>query len=356
VKPQRVVYVLKIFPKISETFIASELAELRRRGIELRIFSLLPPSDALRHAWIAEAGLNELVSYEPATFLGLARNFQPQLFHAHFATESTATARTLAAELAIPFTFTAHGYDIHRKPPADFSARATAAARVITVSQANAAFIEKNFSVPASHIRVIACGVDLARFQPGNEPAMESEPPWVVCVARQVVVKNLRLLLHSCARLRDEGISFRCALIGDGPCRAELERLRVELGLQNILEMPGSADQTEVRAWWGRAAVGVLTSDNEGMPLSLMEAAACGVPVVATAVGGIPELVEDGVTGLLAGAGDVAEVAFRLGCLLKDPALRRRMGVAARKRAEQLFSLERQVDQLLGLWSEMVDR
>jgi glycosyltransferase involved in cell wall biosynthesis len=352
--PRRIAYVLKIFPKLSETFISGELAELRRRGIELRILSLLPPREELRHDVIAQAGLEELVSYEPNEFPGIVKRFRPELIHAHFATESTAMARELAMPYRIPFTFTAHGYDIFRKPPLDFRARAAAAGAVITVSRANAAYMHETFGVPRSRIHVISCGIDTARFCPKPARRPPGRAPLIVCVARHVVVKNLGLLLRSCARLRDIGRQFRCVLVGDGPCRGELEAARAQLGLEGIVDMPGAAEQAEVLKWWQRAAIGVLTSDNEGMPVSLMEAAACGVPVVATTVGGVPELVEDGVTGLLARAGDADAVASALARLLQHGQLRAQMSAAARRRAEQSFSVTRQVDRLLDLWSKII--
>src|SRR5215831_17503665 len=101
--PRRIAYVLKIFPKLSETFIAGELAELRRRGVEVRILSLLPPRNELRHDFIGSANLEQLTSYDIDKFPALLREFQPQLLHAHFATESTATARILAVEQGIPY-------------------------------------------------------------------------------------------------------------------------------------------------------------------------------------------------------------------------------------------------------------
>src|SRR5256886_14796807 len=104
------------------------------------------------------------------------------------------------------------------------------------------------------------------------------------------------LLLEACAILRAWGVEFRCAIVGDGPCRDELETARARLGLAQAVELVGAAEQAEVLAWWRKAAAAVLPSDSEGMPVSLMEAAACGVPAVATAVGGIPGLIEDGVT------------------------------------------------------------
>src|SRR5438094_979005 len=325
-KIQRLAYVLQIFPKLSETFIAGELAELRRRGVEVRILSLLPPRAEVQHDIVHRAGLAELTTYDVDAFPSVVRAFRPQLLHAHFATDATAKARELAARCELPFTFTAHGYDIHRKPPPDFRERALAARAVVTVSEANKAYLARTFGVPEARVRVIPCGVDTERFCPairsrrrpsaptevGSDGGPRSPTPagpeaWVVCVARQVKVKNLRLLLDACAELRRRRVAFRCVMIGDGPLHGELKAKRAELGLDNVVAMPGAAEQGEVLQWWLRAAVGVLTSEHEGMPVSLMEAAACGVPVVATRVGGVPELVRDGETGLLAPAGDAAD-------------------------------------------------
>ena len=353
--PSRITYVLKIFPKLSETFIAGELAELRRRGVELQILSLLPPREERQHEFIARAGLERLACYEPGRFPDAVAAFRPQLLHAHFATEAAAVARDLAASHRLPFTFTAHGYDIFRKPPPDFGARAAAAAAVITVSQANAAYIQHAFGVSRSRLRVVGSGVDTDLFRPGNGAVAKVEAPWVVCVARHVAVKNLPLLLRGCARLRDWKVDFRCALVGDGPCRGELESLRAALGLEPLVQMPGAAEQLEVLRWWQRAAIGVLSSDHEGLPVSLMEAAACGVPVVATAVGGVPELVLDGLTGLLTPGGDAEALALEVKRLLEDRDLRHRMGRAARQRAEEHFCLARQVGHLLELWSQILD-
>ena len=350
--PRRVAYVLRVFPKISETFIASELADLRRRGVEVRILSLRPPAEALRHALVEDAGLTERTLYDPEEFPRRLREFRPEILHAHFATEATTTTWRLARDLGVPFTFTAHGYDVYRRPPPDFRARALAAAAVVTVSVANARYIAETFGVPAPHIHVISCGVDTDRFRP-NGP--RPEPPHIVCVARLAPVKNLGLLLSACAILRTRGRRFRCVLVGDGRCREQLETERARLGLTEVVELVGAAEQLDVLAWWRRATVAVLTSESEGMPLSLMEAAACGVPAIATAVGGVPELIEDGVTGFLTSRGDAEQLAAALERVLGDADLARRLGAAARRRAEERFTLARQVDRLLALWSGVVD-
>jgi colanic acid/amylovoran biosynthesis glycosyltransferase len=353
-KPRRIAYVLNIFPKISETFIAGELAELRGRGVELRILSLLPPREEPRHEIIRRAELDHLVEYDVSRFRESLSRCKPDLLHAHFAKEATEIARELSSEFRIPFTFTAHGYDIHRKPPPDFTERAAAAKAVITVSHANALHIHNAFHVPRSHVHVIPCGVDTGFFQPSNI-AVRSQPPLIVCVARHVPVKNLGLLLKCCALLKGRGIDFRCVLIGDGPLRNDLEEQRSHYSLERNVDLRGAANHTEVLRWWQRADIGVLTSDNEGMPVSLMEAAACGVPVVATRVGGVPELVLEGVTGLLSPAADANAFAEALQLLLQNPEMRRRLGSAARERAEQEFSVTRQVDCLLALWTRVLN-
>jgi colanic acid/amylovoran biosynthesis glycosyltransferase len=351
--PHRVAYVVNRFPKLSETFIAGELAELRRRGVEVRILSLRPPDDERRHEIVARAGLAERTVYDPRQFSSVLKKFRPEMLHAHFATEPTAAARGLATELGVPFTFTAHGYDVYRRPPADFADRADAAGALVTVSEANARYIAETFVVPMARIRVIPCGVDMAHFRP--QPR-RTEPPNIVCVARLRPVKNLGLLLEACASLQARGLAFRCVLVGDGPIRDELEATRTRLGLTQLVELVGAAEQTEVLAWWQRAAVAVLTSESEGMPVCLMEAAACGVPAVATAVGGIPELVEDGVTGLLVLPGDARALAEALERLLRDREFRARLGAAARRRAEERCSVVHQVDRLLALWTEVLHR
>ena len=348
---RRVAYVVNTFPKLSESFIANELAELRRRGVEVLILSLRPPVEALRHEIVSEASLAERTVYKRASFVAALRAFAPELLHAHFATEPTAVACELAAELRVPFTFTAHGYDIYRKPPQDFAARAALASAVVTVAGANLQRIVERFGVPATHLRVIPCGVDTARLRPNGERA---SPPWIVCVARLAPVKNHGLLLEACAALRARGLEFRCLLVGEGRTREELQAARARLGLEAEVDLVGAATQRRVVSLWRRAAVAALSSSSEGMPVSLMEAAACGVPAVATSVGGVPELVEDGVTGLLVPPGDAAALAAALERLLRDPALAARLGAAARRKVEERFSLVGQVDQLLSLWAEVL--
>src|SRR5690242_2527855 len=102
--PRRHAYVINVFPKPSETFLVGELAELRRRGVELLILSLRKPVETLRHEWVSSAGLDQIAHYEHEQFPKLLQQFQPELIHAHFATEPTAAAREFSELLKVPFT------------------------------------------------------------------------------------------------------------------------------------------------------------------------------------------------------------------------------------------------------------
>jgi len=348
-----VAYVVNMFPKLSETFIANEIAELVRRGVTCRALSLKTPTETLRHPVVRTLPLDEMVFFDEAAFRRSLAAAPPDVIHAHFATEPTRVARAIARDLDLPYTFTAHGYDVYRRPPADLAARVREAAAVVTVSDANADHLVEACGADRARLHVLPCGVDLDRFVPAPSRV---EPALIVCVARLRPVKNLGVLLQACRLLKDRGLAVRTVVIGEGPSLAELETLRATLDLVQEVSFEGAQDQAAVCAWWQRATVGVLTSESEGMPVSLMEAAACGVPAVAPAVGGIPELIAHGETGFVTAPNDATAIADGLARILTAPDLRARMSGAARQRAEARFSAARQVDTLLSLWAPLARR
>lgn len=348
--PRTVAYVVNMFPKVSETFIASEVAGLVQRGVGVRILSLKAPSETLRHPIVETFGLERLASYDIEAFRQSLHADPPDLVHAHFATEPTRIGQALADELGCPFAFTAHAYDFYRKPAADLPVRLQKADAVVTVSEANADYLVTHFQAPRTRLHVLPCGVDLDVFRPRPE---RREPGLIVCVARLRPHKNVPLLLAACRQLRDRGVACRLVVIGEGPDRDELEATRDRLGLTDTVTFVGALGQDQVCDWWQRASVAVLPSRSEGMPVSLMEAAACGVPAVATAVGGVAELVEHGVTGVVTPSDDAEALADGLEDVLRLDWIRERMSLAARLRAEARFGSTRQVDALLAIWSAL---
>lgn len=349
---KRIAYVVNVFPKFSETFIANEIVEVQRRGIEVRILSRRRPQETMRHAVVTDHRLEEITCYGEEAFAPTLRAFRPQLIHAHFATRATDTARRLAREANLSYSFTAHRYDIYDRPPTDFAARCREAGAVITVADANADYMVQQLGATRENLSVIPCGVDTEQFAPVARPP--DSPPLLVCVARLHPVKCLPVLLHACARLVDRNVAFRCVVIGEGDARRQIETVRQQLGLERVVELLGAQSQAQVREWWQRAAIGVLSSRSEGMPVSFMEAMASGVPVVGPSVGGIPEMINHGHSGLVVAPNSPAALAAALESLLRDSTLRERMGIAARASALERFSVTAQIDQLQSVWQRIL--
>ena len=152
-------------------------------------------------------------------------------------------------------------------------------------------------------LHVVHCGVDTDMFRPAPAPAPALAPGGgpirLVTVGRMVPIKGYTLLLRACRRLLDEGLDLRLEMVGDGPLRSELEALASTLNLERHVSFAGPVGQDRIAAHYAQADVLVISSFMEGVPVVAMEAMAVGLPIVATRVGGIPELVEDGVSGML---------------------------------------------------------
>jgi glycosyltransferase involved in cell wall biosynthesis len=159
------------------------------------------------------------------------------------------------------------------------------------------------------------------------------------------------LLVQACAQLRDEGLDFALTLVGDGPDRDRIERLIADRQLGGVIELTGALNQTAVRAELARADGFVLPSLAEGIPVVLMEAMSSGVPCLTTPVNGIPELVAHEQTGLLAAPGDLDSLTAQLRRLITAPDLRRRLAQAAQRKVLADFDLNRNVQQLSGIFS-----
>lgn len=198
--------------------------------------------------------------------------------------------------------------------------------------------------------RVIPNAVDVARFTATPQPV----PGRILWVGRFAAPKRPDLALRALKVARERAPHAELHLVGDGVDRPELERLAGELRLGEAVRFLGTRD--DVAALLTTAACVVLASDYEGCPLSVIEAMAARVPVVATAVGGVSELVEDGRSGVLTPAGDAEALGTALAVVLTDPARARAHGEAGRVAVEERFSLEVMVDRLAALYDEAATR
>jgi glycosyltransferase involved in cell wall biosynthesis len=254
--------------------------------------------------------------------------------HAHFAHDPALVALLARRLTGSTFSFTAHARDLYQIPVAALRGRLREASAVVTCCRANLEHIVGVAGGIGPPVELIYHGVDLERFRPaGVRP--ERPVPLVVSVGRLVEKKGFDDLLRALALLVERGVEFGCEIYGDGPCRDRLEALRDTLGLGEVVRFLGQRTQVELLRVYREADVFALTprltedGDRDGVPNVLVEAMACGIPVVSTAVGGVAELVDHGHDGLLATAGDSAAIAAHLTTLLGDTRLRRRLGDAA---------------------------
>jgi len=376
-------YVVKRYPRYSETFIVNEILAHEAAGVELEIFSVLPPEDGhfqdvisrvrapvtylpskglkvaefwsvLEQAgeifpdgWLSlEAARGEDVRYvyQAVVLAREARLRAISHLHAHFATAATTVARLAARFAGLPYTFTAHAKDIFHESvrPADLRRKLADAAVAVTVSDYNIAYLRESYGAAARHVRRIYNGLDLERF-PYRSP--RERPLRIVGVGRLVEKKGFVDLIEACAILADEGRRFTCRIVGAGEQEVELRARIAGLGLEDRVELLGPRPQSElVRLVQGAAVLAapcVVGADGnrDGLPTVLLEAMALGTPCVSTDVTGIPEVIRDRETGLMVPQRDPAALAGSIGRLLEEPDLRVRLADRARRLVEEKFDV-----------------
>lgn len=380
----RVGYVLKMYPRLSETFVVNEIAAVEACGLPVEVFSLRAPVDGRFHAslsrvratvtWVqrpiklADAwpllrdasarlpglagALEDLLDEEPSDAVqavevaDLAVRREVTHLHAHFGTLAATVARLASRLTGIPYSFTAHAKDVYvpTERPDVLRRNLAGAARVVTVSDYNVAHLEREHGLGSSVARIYN-GLDLDEFPFAGS---QGRLPRVVAVGRLVEKKGFSDLLEAMALLRAQGRPVPLDLVGSGPLEDDLRRQVARLGLTDLVRWYGPLTQDEVRAAVRRAAVlaapCVVAADGnrDGLPTVVLEAMALGTPVVSTPVTGIPEAVRDGVTGLLVPQRSPAELAAALRRLLDDAELGDRLARRARALVEVQFDSTRQ--------------
>jgi glycosyltransferase involved in cell wall biosynthesis len=284
--------------------------------------------------------------------------------HAHFANEPTFVALLASRLLDVPFSFTAHAKDIYAKGPGDavLAEQVAAAAFAVTVCEANRRHFNGLLGPAAAKVRTLFNGVDLERLRPAAAPRpANGSQRRLLCVARLVEKKGVDLLLRAVAQLRDRGLRPSCTVIGEGPDREALERLRGELGLDEAVDLPGCLPHEAVTAQMVSSDLFVLpcrvtaNGDRDALPTVLLEAMACGLACLSTPVGGVAEIIEHRRTGLLLPTENPWALAAAIEDLLSQPTRARAYGRAGRRRAEELFDRRRNVARLQG-WMEEAAR
>lgn len=397
----KVAYVMSRFPKLTETFVLNEIRTVERLGVQTEIYPLLREEQAVVHEeaapLVARAHFQPMLSMpvvmanvetlvtRPAAYLSLwaevlrktwgspnfffgaigilpkcvwmAREMQSDgisHLHAHFANHPAVAALVVHRLTGIPYSFTAHGSDLHvdrRMLPE----KVESAAFVVAISSYNKSMIvEECLGKHADKVHVVHCGVDPEWFGQRRSPVQRSRFEFV-CVASFEPVKGHTHLISACERLLTRGVDFTCHLIGDGPRRKEIERQIERSGIKDVVVLHGARTRREVARLVARSDAAVLASaptrsgKREGIPVALMEAMSAGLPVVASRTGGIPELVNHEQNGFLVTPGDPVQLADALERLALDPAARERMGRAGRETILREFDQEQCATHLVGL-------
>lgn len=399
----RIAYMTGVYPRATDTFIQREVAALRAQGVHVETFSLRPPADkeivgpeqraerestfyvqpprlvtivkahaamlfgapgrylsALRTALFVRApGLKSLV-WQSAYFVEAGvvahrmRRSALVHLHNHFSNSSCSVAILVAEMGGTSFSFTMHG-------PAEFyepkywrvdekirRAKFVACISHFARSQAMVFAAQEHWD----KLHVVHCGVSPQQFAPASHTGRGSR---LLFVGRLAAVKGLPILLDAVARLAKDRPDVKLVVAGDGPDRATLEAQAAKLGVSARVEFRGYQSQAQVRDLLGRTDVFVMASFAEGVPVVLMEAMAAGVPVVATQIAGVPELVEDGVSGFLVPPGESHQLAEKAGMLLDDADLRNRFGAAGRAKVEREFDIATEADRLCRIMTAALE-
>ncbi|MGW1444420.1 glycosyltransferase family 4 protein [Serratia rhizosphaerae] len=380
-------YVLKTYPKLSETFISTEILAREAAGETLDIFSLRTPDEALIHDAVRRVKAPVCYPIRPQTadaLWALLRQAQQQLpvlnsllpvlfsqpmevaaqacaiacqvrahkidhLHAHFATVSADTA-ALAARLAgVPFSVTAHAKDLFHQSVSHTHLRQlfSQAHHVVAISDYNARWLETRLSAADPHggfrIRRIYNGLDLKTFTFQAPSALPDASPRFIAVGRLVPKKGFATLIDAAGLLRDRGVGFQVDIIGSGVEQARLQAQIMRLGLAQQVALRGALPQEQVipllRQATAFAAPCVVAEDGnaDGLPTVLLEAMALGIPCIATDVTGIPEAIRHEETGLLVRQHDAEALAEAMLRLARDRALSCRLADAGRSLIERNF-------------------
>ncbi len=386
-----IAYLFSRYPVVSQTFCDSEMLALEKSGVSLSVGSINAPPNSFRHGRLATLRAEAFYPPPPGVLESLkaeavgdgswaplatlvarhdrvygegfkaetrARNalYFARLFrrkgvdhvHVHFANRATHTALFMKA-LGLPFSFTAHAQDfmVDLGNDALLAEMCREAEFVVAVSDFSRELLRARCPDSAEKIHRVYNGIEPADF-PAARMRREGEPLRIIAIGRLIEFKGFHHLVEACGLLGKKGIAFECVVIGEGPWRGALEKMAASEGVAESLRFAGVLGQEAVKAELARSDVFCLPSivDSKGasdiLPTVIMEAMACGLPVVSTTLAGIPEMVEHAKTGLLVEPGEVGEVgplADALAEIAADPERAARFGANGKVRAGEIFSL-----------------
>jgi len=334
----------------------------QERGLDLRRFRYAPTAlERVGYRGASERVLQPLtLALAPLYLFAFRRaarravaELRPAVVHAHW----WFPAGWVASGLGAPYLVTSHGSDVRlfdrggwwRRTGRRVLARA---ATVTTASRFLAGDLERHAGLLARPIMVTPMPLDVTRFEAGRATP-KAVPPRILFAGNLVPSKGVDVLIRALAVLKARGVSCRVKILGEGTARASLEQLAAQAGIGADIEWSPFLPQDRMPAEYGASTITVLPSRGqaEGLGLTLVEALLAGCAVVGTPAGGIPEVVQDGVTGLIARDGDAADLAEKLARLLSDADLRERLTQAGRRMALATYATEPAARRFLDLYN-----
>lgn len=396
-----ILYVLDLFPKLSETFILNEIVELTKRGVNIQILALRNPHEKLINEDILKYKLLNKTSYLqlPAllklkltygfsrvfysNILNSIRNNQGKttyknliklsyistnysnvdLVHAHFATQAAVTGMQISKIINKPFTFTAHAYEI-------FNLKAYSrkrlkmleknAYKVITPSEFNKNHIIKETGCPEDKIEIIRATICPEKFDKKEPNTTNKNKIKILGVGRLVEKKGFEYLIKAMKLIVKRNRNAFLTIIGKGELEDDLREQSYNLGLAKNINFVGAQSNERCIDELSSSDIAVLPcvkardGDLDVCPLTLQEAMAMEIPVISTTVGSLPELIEDGIEGILIPERDEKAIADSIIKLIDDPKLRRKMGENGRMKITKEFNIKEQVSNLVNIWEGII--
>lgn len=345
--------------------------ELAKRNHEIRFITYEVPFELQEgHHENVKVDLVDVLDYPlfryPPYTVALAsrmahvvQKHQLDLLHVHYAIPHAVSAYIAHQMTGIPYIVTLHGSDVHTlgadpayQPGTRFAVEAAHAVTCVTRHICQTA--EQTLGIRCS-IEPITNFTDTELFKPDAcEFQLGTEKRQLIHVSNFRPVKRVSDLVTAFAQIVDEVPDVELLLIGDGPTRPDVDRLIRKFEMNDRIKCPGF--KRDVYQYLRCAYAFALSSELEGAPLSLLEAMSCGLPVVATAVGGIPEIVQDGTNGLLVPLGDIDALADKLFAILSDPTLASRLGAQARQTILEQHTIDKVLPQYEAVYESVLQR
>jgi colanic acid/amylovoran biosynthesis glycosyltransferase len=355
------------FENMSDVMVKWNKRAVHRPGIFVQIWATLREiiTHPLRFAkvlfWLIILLIKSPLEFEKAIyelspccyFVDKCRRFGAEHIHVHFASRSLSLGLMMGILTDLPVSCSVHAFDIFTRSAGSLRMRLAKCKFIVSISNFNIEYLRKTCgNAVADLCHVVHCGIDAEKFSSaGHQP----EAGRMVCVCRLSPKKGLDIAIRACAKLRDNNVKFLYEIAGDGPQRHDLEELIERLDLSDRVKLLGAMSNDQLTELYSRASVFVMScvktadGDMDGIPVAMMEAMACEVPVVSTSISGIPELIDDGITGRLAPEKDANALAQILQELLGDKDKIARFGKAGRERVLKDFCISENTAKLREL-------